>query len=49
METKKTKNLIIGYGRKSKEDKGRNNISISTQEELCKKYADDRGCKFIYF
>lgn len=49
MATKKTRDLIIGYGRKSKEDKGRNNISISTQQELCKKYADDRGCKFIYF
>ena len=49
MTAKKTKNLIVGYGRKSKEEKGKNNLSISTQKELCEKYADDRGCKFIYF
>ena len=49
MATKKTRDLIIGYARKSKEDTGRNNVSISTQQALCKKYADDRGCKFIFF
>ena len=49
MATKKTRDLIIGYARKSKEDTGRNNVSISTQQELCKKYADDRDCKFIFF
>ena len=49
MAAKKTKNLIVGYGRKSKEEKGKNNLSISTQQELCKRYADDKGCKFIYF
>ena len=49
MAAKKTKNLIVGYGRKSKEEKGKNNLSISTQEELCKKYAEDKCCKFKYF
>ena len=49
MTKEKIKNIIVGYGRKSKEEKGKNNLSISTQEELCKKYAEDRNCKFKYF
>ncbi|GEM_PF-2174558 len=49
MAAKKTKNIIVGYGRKSKEDKNKKNVSISSQRDVCKKFADERNCKFVYF
>ena len=49
MAPKKTKEIIVGYARKSKEDKNKKNISISAQHDVCKKYADDRNCEFVFF
>lgn len=49
MAPKKTKEIIVGYARKSKEDKNKKNISISAQHDVCKKYADERSCEFVFF
>ena len=49
VKKKKTKEIIVGYARKSKEDKNKQNVSISAQHDLCKNYADDRHCEFVFF
>lgn len=49
MAAKKTKGIIVGYGRKSKEDRNVKNISIESQREMCMKYAESKGCDFVYF
>ena len=49
MTTKKTKGIIVGYGRKSKEDKNAKGISLSNQKAHCQEWAKQRGYQFVYF
>lgn len=45
----RTKKIIIGYVRKSKEDKNAKAISPESQREYCYQYAIARGCEFVCF
>ncbi len=49
MANKKSKGVIVGYGRKSKEDRNAKGISLDNQQAECRKYAEDRGYDFVYF
>ncbi len=49
MANKKTKSIIVGYGRKSKEEKNVKAVSPENQKARCSEYAKARGCDFIYF
>lgn len=49
MTNKKTKGIIIGYGRKSKEEKDVKAISPENQKACCAEYAKAKGCDFVYF
>ena len=44
-----SKGIVVGYGRKSKEDKNAKGISLSNQKERCQKWAKERGYQFVYF
>ena len=46
---KKGKKIIVGYGRKSKEDKDAKGISLDNQYAECLKYAKEKGCEFVYY
>ena len=50
MAQKKTsKGVVVGYGRKSKEDKNAKGISLSNQKSHCQEWARQRGYQFVYF
>lgn len=49
MVRKKSKGIIVGYARKSKEDKNAKGISLDNQRARCAEYARARGCEFVYF
>lgn len=49
VQKKTSKGIVVGYGRKSKEDKNAKGISLSNQKERCQKWARERGCQFVYF
>ena len=49
VQKKTSKGIVVGYGRKSKEDKNAKGISLSNQKERCQKWAKERGCQFVYF
>lgn len=49
MATKKSKGIIVGYGRKSKEDKDAKGISLDNQQAQIEKYAKEKEYSFVYF
>ena len=49
MVQKKTKGIVVGYGRKSKEDKNAKGVSLSNQKTRCAEWAKQNGYKFVYF
>lgn len=49
VQKKKCKGVVVGYGRKSKEDKNAKGISLSNQKERCQEWAKQRGYQFVYF
>lgn len=49
MIRKKSKGIIVGYARKSKEDKNAKGVSLENQKARCAEYAKSRGCDFVYF
>lgn len=49
MVAKKTKGIIVGYGRKSKEEKNVKGVSLLDQKDELQRYANDRGRTFVYF
>lgn len=49
MSNYKGNNIIVGYGRKSREDKDKKAISPENQRAQCEMYAKARGCRFVYF
>ena len=44
-----SKGFIVGYGRKSKEDRNAKGMSLENQEKLCREYALAQGYEFKYF
>ncbi len=49
MVNKKIKGIIVGYVRKSKEEKNVKAVSPENQRARCAEYAQARGCDFVYF
>ena len=49
MARTKSNGIIVGYGRKSKEDKDVKSVSPENQYSRCLEYAKSKGCEFVYF
>lgn len=45
----KNKGIIVGYGRKSREEKNNKAVSLDSQKARCREYAQSKGCNFVYF
>lgn len=49
MKIKKSTEIVVGYGRVSSDEQATSGLSLNNQKEQCQKWAEDKGCKFVYF
>lgn len=49
MIKKKTKTIIVGYGRVSSDEQATSGLSLLNQRQQCQKYADEKGYELVYF